>query len=289
MAELHIGRIYRGQHAHKMALRYFERASRHLRGWEEHSEIGGLVKSSHWRVNLLINEGEANYQLGRIKRSVLCYAQAWRAYLLLVEAETHATANVAVVDSFMKWLAQFVDDPEVNRWELRFRIAPLVDQIGTLRTPPHLRSLAADIVMRMGHLLFVLKLPPKQKTLEEEPRIEPPDGEHDLAHRCMSKAAFLDPTNTMTATDLLKIEYQIEGEVPRPDEGSKGPPEVSLADQWPALSGGFEEAAQVTEYVLQSWLNGVDKGRPEYPRAKEKRVCPRLAEIVSRPYRQQQR
>ena len=44
----------------------------------------------------------------------------------------------------------------------------------------------------------------------------------------MSKAAFLDPTNTMTATDLLKIEYQIKDEVERPDEGSKGPPEVSL-------------------------------------------------------------
>lgn len=273
MAELHIGRIYRGQHAHKMAIRYFERASRHLKDWEDHGEIGEFVKSSHWRVGLLINEGEANYQLGRIKRSILCYAQAWRAYLLLVEAETHATANVDVVDSFAKWLKQFVDDPDLNRWELRARIAPLVDQFGTLRTPPHLRSLAADIVMQMGHLLFVLKLPPKQKIHEGEPRTEPPDGKHDLAMRCMSKAAFLDPTNTMTATDLLKIEYQIEDEVPRPDEGSKGPPEVALGDQWPAVSGGFEEAAQVTEYVLQSWLNDVDKGRPEYPHAKDKRVA----------------
>lgn len=274
MAEMHIGRIYRGQHAHKMALRYFERASRHLKGWEEHGEIGGLVKSSHWRVNLLVNEGEASYQLGKIKRSILCYAQAWRAYLLLVEAETHATANVAVVDSFTKWLTQFVDDPDVNRWELRSRIAPLVDQFGTLRTPPHLRSLAADIVMRMGHLLFVLKLPPKQKELEEGPREKPPNGKHDLAMKCMSKAAFLDPTNTMTATDLLKIEYpSTEDDVSRPDEGSIGPSEVALADQWPAVSGGFEEAAQVTEYVLQSWLNDVDRGRPEYPEAKEKRVA----------------
>ena len=271
MAELHIGRIYRGQHAHKMALRYFERASRHLKGWEEHGEIGGLVKSSHWRVNLLINEGEANYQLGRIKRSILCYAQAWRAYLLLVEAETHATANVDIVDSFTKWLAQIVDDPDVNRWELRSKIAPLVDQFGTLRTPPHLRSLAADIVMRMGHLLFVLKLPPKQPPAPGR-RTEPPNGEHDLAAKCMSKAAFLDPTNTMTATDLLKIEYQIKGKVLRPDEGSQGPSEVALADQWPAVSGGFEEAAQVTEYVLQSWLNEVDFGRPNN-RAKEKRVA----------------
>jgi tetratricopeptide (TPR) repeat protein len=270
MSELHIGRIYRGQHAHKMALRYFERASRHLKGWEEHGEIGGLVKSSHWRVNLLINEGEANYQLGRVKRSILCYAQAWRAYLLLVEAETDATANVDIVDSFSRWLTQIVDDPDINRWELRSRIAPLVGQVGTLRTPPHLRSLAADIVMRLGHLLLVLKLPPGQRP-KPGPRITPPDGEHDLAKTCMSKAAFLDPTNTMTATDLLKIEDKIQGQVARPDEGSQGPPMIALGDQFPAVSGGFEEAAQVTEYVLQSWLNEVDFGRPE--RAKEKRVA----------------
>jgi tetratricopeptide (TPR) repeat protein len=267
MAELHIGRIYRGQHAHKMALRYFERASHHLKGWEDHDEIGGLVKSSHWRVNLLINEGEANYQLGRVKRSILCYAQAWRAYLLLVEAETHSTANVDVVDSFTKWLTLFVDDPDLNRWELRFRIAPLVNQFSTLRTPPHLRSLAADIVMRMGHLLFVLKLPPKQRTLEEKPRVKPPDGKHDLAERCMQKAAFLDPTNTMTATDLLKIEHQNKKRVLRPDEGSQGPPKIALGDQWPAVSGGFEEAAQVTEYVLQGWLKKVGR-RKSWPQEK---------------------
>lgn len=268
MAELHIGRIYRGQHAHKMALRYFERASHHLKGWEEHTEIGSLVKSSHWRVNLLINEGEANYQLGRVKRSILCYAQAWRAYLLLVEAETHATANVDVIDSFTEWLVPIVDDPDVNRWELRTRIAPLVDQFSTLRTPPHLRSLAADIVMRMGHLLFVLKLPPKQRKLEEKPRTKPPEGRHDLAERCMQKAAFLDPTNTMTATDLLKIEHQNKKSIPRPDEGSKGPPKIALGDQWPAMSGGFEEAAQVTEYVLQSWLKEIGKRR-SWPKEKQ--------------------
>lgn len=287
MAELHIGRIYRGQHAHKMAIRYFERASHHLKGWEEHNEIGDLVNGSHWRVSLLINEGEANYQLGRVKRSILSYARAWRAYLRLVEAETHATANVAVANSFVEWLERIVDDPDVDRWALRSRIEPLVGQFETLRSPPHLRSLAADIVMRMGHLLFVLKLPPKQKPGgqrsdeqkadekkpdEQEPRTDPPNGKHDLAKRCIAKAAFLDPANTMSATDLLKIEYQFNEKVRRPDEGSKGPPDIDLGDQWPTVSGGFEEAAQVTEYVLQSWLKEVDSERPD-DLEKEKRVA----------------
>jgi len=267
MSELHIGRIYRGQHAHKMALRYFERASGHLEGWEKHGEIGDLIKSSHWRLNLLLNEGKAHYQLGHVKRSLLCYAKAWRAYLLLVEAETHATANLEVVNTFTEWMEKIVGDPDLNRRELRTRIEPLVEQFGTLRAPPQLRLLAADIVMRVGHLLLVLKLPPANEGAEDEkgkesPRALPPQSDHDLAGRCMSKAAFLDPTSTMAAADLLRIEQAIDGRVPRPDEAGEAPAEIALADQWPAVSGRFEEAAQATEYVLQHWLKETEPKMP---------------------------
>lgn len=264
MAELHIGRIYRGQHAHKMALRYFERAAGHLKDWEDHEEIGELVKSSHWRLNLLINEGKAQYQLGHVKRSILSYARAWRAYLQLVEVETHATANLEVVEEFTGWLERIVDDPDLNRTELRSRIEPLVEQFTTLRTPPHLRLLAADIVMRMGHLLFVLKLPPAEwgRKKVDRPRKDPPASDHDLAARCLAKAAFFDPTSTRTAADLLKIEDQTREEVERPDENGK-PAEISLAEQWPSVTGRFEESAQVTEYVLQRWLKDVKERRPK--------------------------
>lgn len=280
MSELHIGRIYRGQHAHKMALRYFKRASRHLDGWEKHEEIGELIKSSHWRLNLLLNEGKAHYQLGHIKRSMLCYAKAWRAYLLLVEAETHATANLEVVNAFTKWIERIVDDPDLDRRELRVRIEPLVQQFGTLRTPPHLRLLAADIVMRMGHLLSVLKLPPANDDPEGEkekksPRTIPPKSDQDLAGRCMSKAAFLDPTSTMAAADLLKIEHATNQPILRPDEAGEDPTEIPLKDQWPAVSGRFEEAAQATEYILQRWLKETEPKRPERL-SKRKRIAREL-------------
>lgn len=256
MSELHIGRIYRGQHAHSMALGYFQRASTHLKRWEFDPEIGPLIRNSHWRINLLVNQGKANYELGRIKRSLLAYAEAWRAFLLLVESETHATANTEVVTEFIEWLREMVDEPTLSRTDLRDQLEPLVEQLVTLRSPIHLRLMGADLVMRLGHLLFILQLPPKErKAADLEDERWDPRSDHDQALRCIKHAASLDPTSTLTAADLLKIMHartwmkvdDMAGEVERLDR-------TPLAEHWPSGSGSFEEVARITEYVLQRWL-----------------------------------
>lgn len=245
MSELHIGRIYRSQHSHRMALRYFERASRHLEGWEGHTNIGPVIKNSDWRINLFLNEGKAHYELGHVKRSILCYAQAWRSFLLLVESETRATANVDVVEEFISWLKPVVDEPQLGRKELSTRIKPLVEQLVTLRSPIHLRLMAADIIMRMGHLLFILRLQPGRRWPEGKgPRVR-----HDLALECLTQAASLDPSSTLAAGDLLRIER--ETGVPLKESQR---PDTPLARQWPSGGGRFEEAAQIAEYTLQQSL-----------------------------------
>lgn len=255
MSEHHMGRIYRGQHAHKMALRYFKRAANHMVDWEDHPEIGPIVKNSHWRLNLLLNEAKANYELGRIKRSLLYYASAWRAFLLLVESETKATANLAIVEDFIKWLEPIRDDPELSRRELQVRLKPLVDQFRTLRNPVNLRLLAADIVMRMGHLLFILKLS-RVRTGGRDRR----EVDHSLAAKCIELAVRLDPHSTLTLADLLKIEEEPEGADDLKGlgsgsrEGEARPEIVELKNQWPSGSGRFEESARITEYVLHRWL-----------------------------------
>ena len=255
MCELHIGRIYRGQHAHGVALKYFERASIHLKDWEEHNDIGPLIKNSYWRLNLLQNEGKANYELGRIKRSILCYARAWGAFLGLVESETEATANAKVVKRFVEWLAPIAADPELSRAELRVHVEPLIEQMVTLRSPVHLRLLAADIVMRMGHLLYTLKLPAQATAAKAG---ESSLAERDLALECHRKACELDPTSTLAAADLLRIETA-DGA----GTATNGRVDVPLADHWPSAGGRFEEVARVTEYVLQRWLAATAPDRPQ--------------------------
>jgi hypothetical protein len=246
MAELHIGRIYRGQHAHKMALRYFKRSSRHMEGWEDHEDIGEIITNSQWRINGLMNVAKAHYELGSIKHCLLGYIKAWKAFLRLAESESHATANTDVVNEFIGWLEKIVDEPEMSRVELRRRIEPLVEQFKTLRSPRHLERLAADIVGRIGHILYVLKLPPAgwDRTKEESPNTD-----HDLAYECVVKAAHLDPTSTLIGADLLKIEAAVPIE-----RNIKPPPATDLKEQWPSGGGRFDEAARIVEYALQSWL-----------------------------------
>lgn len=246
MAELHIGRIYRGQHAHRMALKYFDRSSRHLQGWESHEDIGEIITNSQWRINGLMNEAKAHYELGAIKHCLLKYVYAWRAFLCLSDSESHATANIDMINAFVKWLEPLVDEPELSRRELRRRIEPLVEQFETLRSPKHLERLAADIVGRIGHILYVLKLPAADWDWEKEAS---PKSNQDLAYRCVVKASSLDPSSTLIAADLLKIEAAASLE---PSEELSAP--TPLARQWPSGGGRFEEAARIIEYTLQRWL-----------------------------------
>lgn len=260
MSELHIGRIYRGQHAHRMALKYFKRSARHLQGWEEHEEIGEIITNSQWRINALLNEAKAHYELGSVKHSLLNYAYAWRAFLCLAESESHATANVDVVNGFIRWLEPLVEEPALSRIELRGRLEPLVEQFEALRSPKHLELLAADIVLRIGHLLYILNLPAARgnPTATKSPYVN-----HDLARKCVGKAAGLDPRSTLIASDLLKIKAAST------DEGLKELKELRepLGVQWPSGGGRFEESARVVEYALHRWLASLpdadEKAAPE--------------------------
>jgi tetratricopeptide (TPR) repeat protein len=250
MSELHIGRIYRGQHAHQKALEYFKRASGRLEDWEEHEEIGPLVVNSFWRISLLMNQAKANYELGRMKLSLLHYAEAWRAFLRLADSESHATANIEVVEGVIEWLRSIAASADLSRSEAGRRMAPLVEQFETLRSPKHLELLAADIIMRVGHLLYMLKLPPADWDPQTSSKLLPPESDHDLAYRSVTSAARLDPSSTQAASDLLKI----EADAPEDRRGPRPPAPIPLGDQWPAGSGRFEEAARIIEYTLHRWL-----------------------------------
>lgn len=276
-ADHHSGRIYRGQHAYTVALRHFERASKGLGTLEQEPTMHAVIKNSRWRIDLLMSQAKANYELGRFKHALSCYAKAWHAFLELADTESRARANFAIVDEVIAWLDLVEDDSEIDKVEVGRRLEPLVEQFRLVRGPRHVRALAAEIMLHVGHVLFILRLPRMQgeQVLKRRFRshstidastVDPSEGryhivDHRLAHRCLIQAARLDPTSTLIAHDALKFEFwdgelDIDPETGRP---VRPPSPVDITRQWPSGGSEFEEAARVVEYVLQQWLSGTFK------------------------------
>jgi tetratricopeptide (TPR) repeat protein len=268
LADHHSGRIYRSQHAHIQALDHFDRAARRLQQLEEHPELEEMLHNSRWRVNLLVSQAKAKYELGPLKESLLCYLRAWRAFLELADTESNSQANLQVVDGVIGWLERVAPDALFNKVVLRARMQPLVAQLEQVRGPAHLRILAADIMLRLAHVLFMVKLP----QMNGDTVVRRADGEpvtdHGLARQSLLQAARLDPTHTLIAADLLKVNRVAPGDGDGPDESAteldpSGP-------QWPGGGGLFEEAARVVEYVMESWLT-------DTPEAKDASAVMRIA------------
>jgi tetratricopeptide (TPR) repeat protein len=247
LAEHHTGRIFRGQTAHRKALRHFDAASQRLERVADDERARAAYRNSRWRVHLLISQAKVHFELGQMARCLLCYLQAWRAFLELADTESLADASFGLVDGVIAWLRDIEPDPDINKEQVRLRFAPLVDQFETFVAPAHLRSIAADIVMRLGHVLFTLQLPDGARRRQPGSRRA---TDHTIAMRCLNHAAELDCSSTLTAADLLKIGRRLGDAASRSTPSDAFP----ISAQWPAGGGQFEEAARVIEYVLQRWL-----------------------------------
>jgi tetratricopeptide (TPR) repeat protein len=264
LAEHHTGRVYRAQHAYKRALRHFDRASLELTSIDDEPGSGEALRNSRWRVHLHVSRAKAYFELGRNTAALLSYVCAWKAYLELAATESRAQVNYVSIDSAIAWLKSVEIEPELDKEELRRRIGPLIDQLATALLPEHLRLLAAQILMRLGHLLFMLKMPPPTATHTEQTSSTdvleasaPVD--HSLARRCLEEAAKLDRENVLVKSDLLKIDFRSEG------PGAKMADETfSPIEAWPSGGTRFDEAARIVEYILQVWLDQADTaGEPD--------------------------
>jgi hypothetical protein len=281
IAEHHTGRIYQAEHGHDVALRHFKQARNRLqrlepdplRPTERDPETRALLHNSRWRVKLLIGQGKAYWELGRVKSSVLCNVHAWRCFLQLSDTERHAESNLETVDEVIEWLELVADDPDIDKTELGERFAPLVAQFRTIPRSSHLRAIAADIMSRIGHALFLLRLPAGT---------EDPEGWDDtLAYSALATAAELDHRSTATGADLLNIKhrspeiYRNHGDLPR-----EAPTMAAIGEQWPGGGSEFEAAARVIEYLLQQWVDhpAVTNGAPDNGQCDDRPVEQILAE-----------
>lgn len=263
VADHHTGQIYQREHAHTPALKHFRAATERLdRLNRPRADSSGdfevmtrALRDARWRVRLLIDEGKAYYERGRIKRSLLSYTQAWKAFLELLGSESNARPNFVLVDSAIEWLDSIADDPDLNKTQLRDRYTPLVRQFQTISRVTDLRWLAADIMLRLGHVLLVLRLPGPQPYPEAD-GAPATTARHALAYIALAQAAHLDEHNTLVHADLLKIRRQGQDadRIAMPPQRT-APSAPAVADHWYAGSGRFEEAARIIEYLLQTWID----------------------------------
>jgi tetratricopeptide (TPR) repeat protein len=269
-ADHHSGRIYRLNHAYPAALRHFDRSALQLERLERYPDASEILRNSRWHVQLFINKGKASYELGLTKQTLMCYMRALRAFLELAETESSPRANLQGVARAIEWLESVEPDDEVSKVALAECIGPVIRQLKVVRGPRHLRVLAAEILTRLAHVLFTLRLPPPSDPRVSDRADVAPSGhpaavgeadtDHDLAYLCLLQAAQLDPTQTLIAADTLKLDRAREayvangGQLAPAEAAGKQQDPPPIGEQWPGGGGSFEETARVVEYVLHRWL-----------------------------------
>jgi glyoxylase-like metal-dependent hydrolase (beta-lactamase superfamily II)/tetratricopeptide (TPR) repeat protein len=243
LASYQIGELYRGDHAHLSARRHFERSRA---GFDPVLEQGGdpemkrVVRNSRWYADLLLGHGKTAYELGRFQLSLDLYLRSWRELLMIAAKDAGTEVGVEAIGAAIAWLDTAWPAPELVKPDAIQILKPVVKQLDGLTVPQHLTALAADILLRLGHLLFVIRLgtdPAEFGDLGLEKLAELADDETEtdlvrararralsvrvdpdtlanddirdrMALRCLKRALECDPTNTLVISDLLKIKYR---------------------------------------------------------------------------------
>ncbi len=247
-AHHHIGELYRSEHAHKPALEHFEAASHRLELLrEEDGTFDEVLTNSRWYVELQISHGKACYELGRHKEALCWHLKAWRAFLALLSSETETETNTKDISAAIEWLESVKFEPELRKSEISEWVGPVIEQLDRISPVGRVGALAAEILLRLGHLLFVLNIGDEEGSSEERVR-------RTLAFPCLTKAAECDPYSTLIGADLLKMRFRfnrladrgtlnLEGQMESPDLGP-------IEQHWPRGGSDYERLARAAEYLM---------------------------------------
>jgi hypothetical protein len=267
-ANQNIGELYRAEHAQQPALKHFRTAHECLETVDRTGEMGKVLTNSRWQVDLLISRGKASYEIGRHKEALRWHLEGWRAFLELMAGDMDTETSTEEIDRAIKWLDEIKLEPELHKEDLQDRLRPVVDQLDRLQVEERYGGLAAEILLRLGHVLLVLRLghtadPPKSKgdrlgkkgRKGDERRAEL--FAETLAFPCLKVAARCDPHTTLIAADLLRIRLRLVNRL-RGERGKPKPkyekalrlPEVApVGSQWPRGGDDYERISRVAEYL----------------------------------------
>lgn len=260
-AHHHIGELYRSEHAHKPAVKHLRSASHGLELLSKDEEMKDVLVNSRWHVQLQVSQGKANYELGHHKEALCWHLRGWREFLRLLAGDTGTTANVDQVTKAIEWLTEVRYEPELIKSEIQEHIGPVVKQLEGIVVADHLGALAADILLRLGHLLSVLNIgrepaPPKQPRRRDPAKQAAAEQiSKTLAFSCLTKAAECDRRNTLAGADMLKTRLRFrawfQGTLPPAyDELLMGLELDTVARHWPGGSDDYENIARVAEYLM---------------------------------------
>ncbi|HET9678137.1 MAG TPA: hypothetical protein VFP21_11615 [Solirubrobacterales bacterium] len=268
LSETHVGDLYRSDHAHHVALEHFcdghdrlENLSKQLLEAPEGGDarlsdsegpdfVAEELRDSRWRIHLMMSKGKGFYEAGNLKRSVKWLLKSWSALLVLICTEKPGDGDRSLAKTEEKrvfpqltlaidTLREIKNDPDFSKEELVAALSPIVDQFERLEIPPSVQVIASEILLRLGHTLYVLRLH---------------EG-HDLAFRCLQRAHALDPHSTLVAADRLKIEIE--------DESYAKKAAFSEGRQWPFGRGNPDQIIRMIEYHLLLWVAATNGKNPK--------------------------
>jgi hypothetical protein len=316
-AHHHIGELYRTEHAQRPAVKHFRTASYRLDQLKErlrrdqapsttgHVSMSDALTDSRWLVELQLSQGKAHYEMGHHKESLCWHLRAWRAFLQLLAADTRTEAGTKDLDEAIEWLTAVRFEPELRKAEASRRLAPIVAQLDRIAVERRLGALAADVLLRLGHLLFVLNLglnkkPPAEQAVPEgaseklraaavadERRRARRRVDSTLGFRCLRKAAECDQYNTLVGADLLKARFRLRSWFRRrlPPAyvdalaHSDGERLGSVEQQWPGGGDDYEQVVRVAEYLMlkaHPYAINSDARRPETPVEQDRLIAHEL-------------
>lgn len=264
-AHHHIGELYRVEHAHRPALKHFEAASHRIDLLEREGKMEEVLVNSRWHVRLQVSRGKAAYEMGQHKEALSWHLHAWRRLLKLLAADTGMEANTEKIELALEWLERVKYEPELRKPEVSQYVGPVVAQLDRVTVSRRIGALAAEVLLRLGHLLFVLNVgfdfdPPSNDGNPDE--VTPTERERarrrvagTLALPCLRKAAECDPHSTLAAADLLKavfkFNYLFHGPLPPAyrEELLRPVPDRPLFDHWPHGGNDYERLTRIAEYL----------------------------------------
>jgi hypothetical protein len=216
--------------------------------------VASVLQGSRWRVHLMMSKGKGFYEAGNLKRSIKWLIKSWSAFLVLVDrhedlawrhgkrrgstlTKDQRTELFGNMDSVVDLLEVIKNDPDFSKADLERAIKSVVDGATKVNIPKELSVIGSEILLRLGHVMFVLRLDARNGKKER----------HKLAEQCLRRARDLDHKSTLVLADQLKILHSRKVGVPKRNREF---PDT----QWPYGRGNPEQMIRMIEYHLLRWL-----------------------------------